>query len=270
MPKREAVAGGVDVVDHARQLVRRGSARRAARGRTPRAPARRSIRSRRRRERRSGRAVPRGTRRARDELRRLLQPRDVRLEPRCARRVDDRSDVGGEPRRVAHGELAPSRPRASRSTRSAISSCRTEHAQRRAALPGAVEGRGRARRRRPAPAAPRSRRPSRSARPSRRSSGTLPRAASVRWMISATSVEPVNTTPSTRGSADEARADGLARAGQQLQRGAPGTPASRKQAHRLGRDERRLLRGLRDAPRCRRRARPRPGRGRSRAGSSTG
>ena len=78
------------------------------------------------------------------------------------------------------------------------------------------------------------------------STGIAPsRAARLRWMSCAVSVEPVNTTPATRGSATAARPDDGAATRQEMQDLA-GNARLQQQPHGLRRHERRLLGGLGD------------------------
>ena len=122
-----------------------------------------------------------------------------------------------------------------------------EHAQRRAALAGGIEGRGQRVDHELLGQAPRNWPPARSARRSRRSAPAAPSAGAAGEL-------PVDRArdlgrageddAGDRADCRPARAD-LAVAGQQLQR-PRGTPASWKSAHGLGGDQRRLLRRLGD------------------------
>ena len=160
--------------------------------------------------------------------------------------VDHRADVGGQAVRVADAQFAPCAPCSISQHPVGDVFLHAQHAQRRAALAGAVEGRGDARRRPPARRAPTSRRSSRSGRRSRRSAesgwpSASSRPASVRCSRRATSVEPVNITPWTRGVGRPARR-------RPFRRG-PAAAAARRAARRpraagataCGGDQRRLL-----------------------------
>ena len=107
------------------------------------------------------------------------------------------------------------------STRSATSSCRQSSAQRRAALAGAVEGRGERHRATTCSARAEESTTRAFCPPVSATSGTgrpsgFRRSRKRRWISRATSVEPVNTTPRTRAS-PTSRAPTCAVAGQQLQ-----------------------------------------------------
>ena len=174
--------------------------------------------------------------------------------------VDHRSDVGVEPRRIADRKLVHRAGQQLDDARRDLL-LQEQHAQRRAALAGAVEGRRRPRRRPPARAARSCRRSSRSGRRSRRSAARWGRRAraSARLIARAVSVEPVNATPAMRGSSTSAAPTVSP---------APGSSARRRPARRPACQNRR--RALRDAAasarrasrsrRCRRRAPRRPGR----------
>ena len=136
--------------------------------------------------------------------------------------------------------------------------------------PARAEGALHARRRPPARAAPSCRRSSRSGRRSRRSAArSAPSLARQRAVDGrAVSVEPVKRDAGDARVGDQRRADGLAVAGQQRQRvgrARPPRAAARPRARRPAASARPAWRRRR----CRRRARPRPGRRRSPAGSST-
>ena len=146
---------------------------------------------------------------------------DMRVDRVARLGRDHRADVGRELARIADCELAPSRPSASSSMRSATSSCR--HNTRSAEQRWPAESKADAARR-PTTCSgsaeriddhrvlaaglgdQRDRRAVRGQRP-----------ASSRSISRATSVEPVNTTPCTRGSATSAAPTSPV-AGQQLQR----------------------------------------------------
>ncbi len=102
-------------------------------------------------------------------------------------------------------------------------------------------------------------------------SDVFPRSESLRWMISATSVDPVNTTPSTRPSPTR-RSPGPLPVREAIAAPAPGTPASRRR-----RTASAAMRGVCSAGfatgqgvACRRKAPWVPARWSPQAGNSTG
>ena len=171
---------------------------------------------------------------------------DMRLDDALGLGGDHRADIDGEPVGAADGELVQ---RALQHGERAVGDIllQAEHAQRRAALAGAVEGRGEhvaddllGERRavddhRVLAAGLGDQRD--------RLAGGDRRSASCAWISRATSVEPVNITPAVSGAADQRGADARRRRAASCSASA-GTPASCRMRTRLGGDQRRLLGGL--------------------------
>ena len=170
----------------------------------------------------------------------------VRLEGRARILVDDRPDVGREQRRIADRKrVHDAREQLQHARRDVL--LHEEHAQRRAALAGGVEGgrhgvvddllrqRGAVHEHRVLAAGLRDQRPAAARRC----------AASERLMSRAVSVEPVKATPAMRGSPVSVGPIFEPRPGTKCST-SPGNAACVQQAHHLGGDERRLLRRLRD------------------------
>ena len=159
--------------------------------------------------------------------------------------VDHRADIGGQPGRIAEREFPH---RTLQHLQHAVGNVflQAQHAQRRAALAGAVERghqhvlhhllrqRGRIDHHRVLAAG---------LGDQRNLARHASAGASVRWMSCATSVEPVNITPRTRASPMSCVPTVSPRPGQKLQRRARNAGLV-QQLYRMRRDQRRLLGGL--------------------------
>ena len=256
----QAVAGGVDGLDHLRQVGCRDSAGRAARGRTPRASARRCCRS---RSWSAATKVPCAPSRER----RLMAPRRRALA--CARCAPEScacasASITG-PTSVASRAGSPTAsssmaPLSIAMVRVGDVVLQVEDAQRRAALAGAVEGRGQH--------VADDLLGQRGAVDDHRvlaaglgdqDRSSPPALGELAVDQRATSVEPVNTTPCDARVGDQRRA-------RRWRRRRAGAAARRRARRRGGTGARRARRSAGSArpawraPGCRRRALPRPGR----------
>ena len=145
-------------------------------------------------------------------------PLGVTLQGLARGRVDDRADIGREQPRIADPQLGH-RARQHRQDPLGDVLLHVEQAQRRAALPGAVEGRGERRRATTCSGSAEESTIIAFWPPVSAISGTIgpSRCASARLIARAVSVEPVKATPATRGSATSAAPTLAPVAGQELQ-----------------------------------------------------